>query len=98
MLDSLPNTYNSWEALELARQHEKNKCGVDPLTVARTAEQAGAQVTWFGSNDALAHDHDRRVLISGHACTDSALGSALVGDEHLAKQLLNQTETGTNHE
>ncbi len=82
------NVYDDAESAEVLRQVDQEGRALGPVVIARAAEKSGAQVTWLGSNDAIASKDGRRVLIDRYFCDESVVGTRVVRDKVLTKELL----------
>lgn len=84
----VPNTYVDAESAEIIRQNFTLGRNLGALTIGSAAVRQGATLDWLSTRDAWAVLEDRRVPITGHYGTESALAAQIVGDKVLAKKLM----------
>lgn len=84
----VPNTYLDAESVEIIRQNVTLGRSLGALAISRAAVREGATLDWLSAREVWAVLDDRRVPITGHFGTESALASQIVGDKVLAKELM----------
>lgn len=82
------NTYDDAESLEIMDECSKNGRNLGSVILGRQAIRHGATLQWLNQRDVWAVFPDRRVAISGHFGTESALAAGIVSNKHFTKGLL----------
>lgn len=74
--------------MEIFRECVERRRNLGAATISYTAQQQGAALEWLTTRDLWAIFDDRRVAISAHHGTESALSSGIERDKVLAKELM----------
>lgn len=85
---TIPNTYQDARSLEIIRERLDHGRGLGAVTISNAAKQHGASLKWLTPINLWATLNNRRVAISGHHGTESALSSGVVNDKVLSKELM----------
>lgn len=83
-----PNTYHDARSVEINRECVENGRLLGTVTISNAAQEQGATLQWFTGRDVWAVLTDRRVAITGHHGTESALASGIESDKLLAQELM----------